>query len=262
MFVDDEINQYRLGIRIVDRSKRATVESDRFVLRFPYDTKLIDLVKAQSKNGNGSVVFNHDDKVWYMAITESNLNWIVGVAANHAIELDQQIQTMYENMLAMENTDYKIELVETATGFAITNAADSLVDYINEHLGGFAAENLLLLADNSSVLGYTLSASVQSKLEDVYGPEKATMICARQKTYKNNEKSLEGVLRYAAMVNRLPIHIYETGTPKKDTENIIYLNRGKGPEVKPKLLVSMSSLMIGSKKESWIANAEKIIILE
>jgi exosome complex RNA-binding protein Rrp42 (RNase PH superfamily) len=58
------------------------------------------------------------------------------------------------------------------------------------------------------------------------------------------------------------VHVYDIGVPKSNTEEIIYLNRGVDIDVKPKLMVTLSGLMIGSKKQAWVTNAEKIIILE
>ena len=79
---------------------------------------------------------------------------------------------------------------------------------------------------------------------------------------KRAEYKLEQIIEYASMVNRLPIHVYDTGLPKEDTDAIVYLNR-KGPlDIKPKLLVTMSNLMVGSKKQGWLTNAEKVVILE
>lgn len=73
---------------------------------------------------------------------------------------------------------------------------------------------------------------------------------------------MEYLIGYAKLVNRLPVYVYETGIPKADTADIVYLTRSKSLDIKPKLLVSMSSLMIGSKKESWRNNAEKIMVIE
>ena len=73
---------------------------------------------------------------------------------------------------------------------------------------------------------------------------------------------MDQIVEYAKLVNRLPVYVYETGIPKADTQDIVYLSRSNALDIKPKLLVSLSSLMIGSKKESWRNSAEKIIVIE
>ena len=264
VIIPDVLDQFRLAIRIVDRTKTITLVGDHFEFKFPYDTKLIDATKSQARKGVGSVVFDFDNKVWKFSLTENNLNWLVAMASmeNSQIQVFPEVMQLYDKLIETEKVEYRIEMIETETGFEITNAAESLIDYINTNLGGLGKDNLLTLADNSAVLGYELHPNIVRKLQDIYGTEKTKLILAREKKYKNSEEALEAVLRYATLVNRLPIHVYETGVPKKDSENIVYLNSGKGHNVSAKLLVSMSAYMIGSKKESWIKNAEKIITLE
>lgn len=259
----DVLDQFRHTIRVVDRTKTVSLLEDYFEFRFPYDTKLIDLVKKQARQGTGYVAFDYDAKVWRLALTENNLNWLMAVSATNAeIQIDPRVQDLYNKLLESETKEYQIELVATQNGYTITNAADSLIDYVNEKLGGFGPDNLLVLADNSGVLGYSIHPDLIAVLNKLYGEEKTKLIAGREKKYKNSDQALEAVLRYATMVNRLPIHVYDLGEPKKDTDDIIYLNRNKGHDVAPRLLVSMTSVMIGSKKESWIKNAEKIIYLE
>lgn len=257
----ESLNQFRLGIRTIDRTKSVTIDRGQFLVKFPYDTKLIDLIKKQIREGHGTAAFDGDTKAWRLALTESMLNWIMGVAPTNEFTISDEVTELYESMLVVEQQPYKIELQVQAGEFVITNAEDSLVDYINEHLGGFGIDNLLALADNSQVLGYTVAPKICAGLEEVYGPM-WKLICNRYSTFKKSEVSEDQLLEYAKLVNRLPVYVYETGIPKEDTEDIVYLTRSKSLDIKPKLLISTSSLMIGSKKESWRNNAEKIIVIE
>ena len=254
-------NQFRLGIRTIDRTKSVTIEDDQFVIKFPYDTKLIDLVKKQLKEGQGSVLFDKDKKVWRLAQTESMLNWIMAVAPMNEFVISNEVTALYDAMVAVEQQPYTVELQVRAGQLTISNAEDSLVDYVNEHLGGFDIDNLLTLADNSEVLGYTIDSDIRAGLESVYGPM-WKLIGNRYSTFKKSEITMEYLIGYAKLVNRLPVYVYETGIPKTDTADIVYLTRSKPLDIKPKLLVSLSSLMIGSKKESWRNNAEKIMVIE
>ena len=257
----ESLNQFRLGIRTIDRTKSVTIEDGQFVVKFPYDTKLIDLVKKQLKEGQGSVLFDKDKKVWRLAQTESMLNWIMAVAPMNEFAISNQVTQLYDAMAAVEQQSYAIELQVRDGRLTVSNAEDSLIDYINEHLGGFDIDNLLTLADNSEVLGYTIDPEICTGLESVYGPL-WKLISNRYATFKKSEITMEYLIGYAKLVNRLPVYVYETGIPKEDTADIVYLTRSKSLDIKPKLLVSMSSLMIGSKKENWRNNAEKIMVIE
>ena len=257
----ESLNQFRLGIRTIDRTKSVTIEDGQFVVKFPYDTKLIDLVKKQLKEGQGSVLFDKDKKVWRLAQTESMLNWIMAVAPMNEFAISNEVTELYDAMVAVEQQPYAIELQVRDGRLTVSNAEDSLIDYINEHLGGFDIDNLLTLADNSEVLGYTIDPEICTGLESVYGPL-WKLISNRYATFKKSEITMEYLIGYAKLVNRLPVYVYETGIPKADTADIVYLTRSKSLDIKPKLLVSMSSLMIGSKKENWRNNAEKIMVIE
>ena len=257
----ESLNQFRLGIRTIDRTKSVTIEDGQFVVKFPYDTKLIDLVKKQLKEGQGSTQFDADKKVWRLAQTESMLNWIMAVAPMNEFVISNEVTELYDAMVAVEQQPYAIELQVRDGRLTVSNAEDSLIDYINEHLGGFDIDNLLTLADNSEVLGYTIDPDICTALESVYGPL-WKLISNRYATFKKSEITMEYLIGYAKLVNRLPVYVYETGIPKEDTADIVYLTRSKSLDIKPKLLVSMSSLMIGSKKESWRNNAEKIMVIE
>ena len=259
--VPEKLESFRLGIRIVDRSKSVYIDDNQFVVKFPYDTKLIDLLKKQARQGEGSVKFDYDKKMWILGMTEYNLNWIMTICPPNEFTIHESITALYEKMLSVETTGYKICLRLADDQLILENAESSLLDYL-ENIGGISMNNLLKLIDVSAVLGFTVDENLMEQVDNLeYGPDRRFLV--DRKTVCNKDKmSIEQVLEYARKVNRIPIHVYETGLPKDNTEDIIYLNRGVGPEVCPKLLVTTTSLMIGSKKQSWVSNAEKIVILE
>lgn len=258
----EKLDQFRYGIRQIDRTKKIFVHNEKVIVKFPYDTKLIDTVKKQVKVGKGMAKFDAESKEWHMALTEDMINWAVTVGEANGFEIDSSIMTYYNKILEKEKEDYKIELVKTDTGYTITNAAPSLIEYINEHHGGFGHDNLLHLVDASEVLGYTVDKWLYNELFAQVDVSFGLMISRRKHTFKSDKVKLEQVLEYARKVNRLPIHVYETGLPKSNTDEIIYLNRNADANVIPKLLVSTTALMVGTKKQAWLANAEKIFILE
>jgi len=264
IIVPDVVDQFRTPLRIVDRSKSAKIENGLFVIRFPYDVKLIDAMKAQMKQGNGRAEFDHGAKLWHMAQTESNLNWIMTMKELYGIEVSAEIENLYMQMLAVEQQDNRIRLHKTDTGYAISNADSSLLNYINDTIGELTDDNLLRIVDSAASLGFEVDDAIKAQVCDLLGNNKE--LCAivnnRTSVIKQDSMSIESIVEYAHLTNRLPVYVYTTGLPKDDTDEIKYLNKGKNYHVFAKLMVSYTSTLIGSKKESWQTNAEKIIYLE
>jgi hypothetical protein len=260
VYLPEQVTKFRLGIRQIDRSKNIKLIDNKFEIKFPFDTKLIEAIKKQASLGQGTVEFNSDIRVWYMALTESNLNWIIAISEIYQFNIDSGVLELYDKLMAVEKQEYKIELIENAQGFEITNAARSLIDYIQNRLGGFGPDNFLMLVDNSQVLGYEISLPLLQRLKNEY---RQFYFLIKNRKLKRNKKNttLEQLLEYARVVNRLPVYIYDTGLPKVDSDEIKYLSANKPIDIVPKLIISHSDLMIGSKKQSWLTNAEKVFYL-
>jgi hypothetical protein len=261
----ENFSKFRLTIRTVDRSKRAFIGDNCVVLKFPYDTELIEMVKRQSKDGEGSGTFNYDNKEWIFAITESTINWICSISDKHQIELDRSITDLYIKILECEQQSYAIELVDIGTGYDIVNAAESLKDYIQTNLGGFGYDNLLRLIDNAPVLGYTIPNKIliefYSKHKNKLTVRQRLCLSRSKRSFKKNELELEEFIEYARKTNRLPVYVYATGLPKTSTNEVKYL-RHESIDTKIKCLVSESRLLVGTRKQAWLKQAEKIFYIE
>lgn len=259
--VPENLDKFRLGVRTVDRTKSAFIENNQFILKFPYDTKLIDMVKKQAKVGEGSMSFDSDRKIWKLGMTEHMLNWIMAICPGNDFLIDDSIISLYQKMLEVEKQKYDICLTVDEDNILITNASNSLLAFL-EKCGGLTYSNLLSLIDISSVLGYSVDKTLLDQLKNLDYGSNLEFVINRKTVCSKDTVSLDDILNYARKVNRLPVYVYDTNLPKKNTDEIVYLNRNVSPTISPKLLVSFTSMMIGSKKQSWISNAEKIIILE
>jgi len=259
--VPEELDKFRLGIRIIDESRRIYIRGQKLIVKFPYNTDLIATIKYWVATGNGSSSFNSVTKEWELALTESAVNWACTVGVQNQFEIDPAVAELFEIIIQVESRPYAIELISDGDGYSITNATDSLKAHIDNRLGGFSGSNLITLVDNAPVCGYNISKPILDDL-GVVSPELFQLLTNRITKLKRAEYRLEQIIEYASMVNRLPIHVYDTGLPKDDTDEIIYLNRKGRINIKPKLLVTMSNLMVGSKKQGWLTNAEKVVVLE
>jgi hypothetical protein len=256
----DALDNFRYGIRQVDRTKSLAIKDDKLILKFPYDTKILPLVKQMSKDSDGYAKFEYDSKYWVLGLTEPNLNWSMALAQANQFVIDPTVQNLYNLLLDVEQTEYKIELFQIGDQLKISNATDSLVEYIEQSLGGFSFSNLLKLIDYSSVLGYSVCESLQKIIindHKLFYP----LLINRQVTLLQSDWSLDILEKYAELTDRLPIYVYDTKVNLKETDKIKILNKSAASDIAPKLLVSTTPMMIGPKKQSWLANSEKIIIL-
>ena len=68
-------------------------------------------------------------------------------------DVDADVVELYEKIIQCEQQLYEIKLVKTDTGYTILNAAQSLLDYVNDKLGGFDEDNVHV---EPSLLPYSL----------------------------------------------------------------------------------------------------------
>lgn len=263
--VPENISSYRMAIRQVDRTRRAFIRDDKIILKFPYDADLITAVKIQAKQGDGSGIFLGEEKVWQFGVTESVVNWICAVSEKYNIEVDKSVTDLYVKILDCEQQPYAIELVDTGTGYDIVNATEYLKEYIAVNLGGFGYDNMLALIDNAELLGYTVSKELllnfYSKFRNELTVRQRLCVARRQRYFSKNKLGLEEIVEYARRTNRLPVYVYATGLPKPSTDEVKYL-RQETVDTKIKCLVSESRLLVGTRKQAWIKQAEKIFYIE
>lgn len=271
---------FRMPVRKLDRSRRIWLDDQRIGLRFPYDRALIDSVQAHKKSSQGSMIWDNDEKVWWMGLTESNVNWAVAWGEAYNFEIDSLVRDMFNQIIAAEQTVYEIKLVATADGYTITNAAPSLIEYIETNLGGFGPENAVKLIDYSGVLGYTYDKDLmRPTLLDIFKDQRNTHVVP-------GEGQLDLIFAYAEITNRYPVCIYDPGLKGVDLSGfeekdivrfntsgrtkscdynihdvkVVYANKIPSTwDYDIPLLVSTQELMYGGKRMEWLQRAEKVI---
>jgi hypothetical protein len=277
---------FRLQPRKIDRTRTLSLTPECMILKFPYDKSMIAELQEYKKNSQGNMHWDHNSKAWHCGITEANVNWLVTWSSQHGFEIDPAISEMFEQILVCEQTPYEIKLMLTQTlqglGLTITNAAPSLVDYINEHLGGFGLENAVKLIDYSGVLGYTYDENlIRPALLDIFKDQRSAHIVRTADGY-----SWDRIFDYAEIVGRYPICIFDPGLIGVDLSRfderdilrfntsgktktcdynihdvkVVYANKIPPTWTYPvPLLVSTAHLMHGGNRAIWLNTAEKII---
>ena len=264
IIVPERLDNFRLGVREVDRTKSASVHDGVIWLRFPYDADLIRNVKDFSQKSQGFLHWDRKDKVWKMSLTEYNVGLVMTFFKDKEFIIDPVIENIFDQILECEKTEYRIELVKDHDRYKITNVENSLVKYLESELGADCWTDLIGLCDLAEICGYTISKEVESDLKAVV---KKTVIfqLIRHRKFGISTEEFDDLVEYAKLVNRLPLHYY-TGVvdiATKSTNEIIYMGSTTRVPVdqKIKLLATTTSLLIGSRKQSWLQNAEKIVEL-
>lgn len=276
--------QYRYPIREINREKRMIMVEDAIHLSFPYKEDMITEIRNFVKHSHGRCEWIREQKVWRVALTEYNLNYLITWAATRGFEVDQKLLDLYEKILLVEQQPYEIKLIKTKQGYEITNASRSLVDYVETHAG----QDLVKLIDLAGVLGYTVSDEVAIAAAEVCGVDFVAFALERELRISHSEKNYKSLLDYCKITNRYPICVYNPGAviPEflyaeglevvefnhngETTSSEEEVNRAKliyARRIPPKtcnlhipLLVSTMEMMYGGRRLEWLNKAERIVV--
>lgn len=202
--------KFRVTPRRMDYRRSLFIKNEKLIAKFPYDTKLIEQIRAFKKTAQGTCEFDVDSKEWVFGMTEYNLNWVNTLAVSNGFDVDVEVKILIEKLNDAEKTPYVIELVVDGTMLNITNCPHGLREYINQHLGGFELTNLEKLADHSGELGYTISDDLKLAMTQQYSNLFVKIAEMKEaKLQQITQEQFEEILQYAISVNRLPLVIYE-----------------------------------------------------
>jgi hypothetical protein len=191
------------------------------------------------------------------------------------------VREIFYQVLECEQQPFEIKLVQQADGYIITNAANSLIEYINTRAGGFGLDNLVKLIDYAGLCGYIIDDAVKvpSLALRYIGGKHAIHL-------EPSEDNLNMIFDYAEITDRYPICIYnptlfdldlsrfeegdivrfdrngKTSTSEYDPYSVKVIYAQKIPttwDFPVPLMVTTFEMMFGGKRMSWTNRAEKII---
>jgi hypothetical protein len=278
------VPKYRRTLRMIDRSCSLGLRGDQLELKFPYDVKMIEVIRDFLKQSQGGGVFDKNSKTWLIDRSEFNINYLVSWCKANNFHIDPTVQAWQDAIVAMEAQPYAIELARDATGrLTIANAEFSLLEYLQEQNIGFEESDLLRLADLSSVLGYEISNDLRMELDAKIGSDMSVLVTAKEYDIHGDPSLIERIYRYAQLVNRLPVVVYFSD-PSQDLNmwqrvlgpDVVHVHRGRelpnfdAHQViittlpvrdvgRIPMLVSHNGLMLGAEKIMMLQNSEKII---
>jgi hypothetical protein len=276
--------RYRKSLRIVDRSKRLWMDTETMYAKFPYDQTMISQLRELLANRQGKAKFDKTNKVWAIAISEFNVNFLVTWAQGHGFDIDAELLLVMQEIMQIEASPYRIELVINNDNLSITNAPDSMLEYIEKQNISMSMNNIVQLADLSSVLGYTIHPDVQQVLDTTVGTDISVFLSPRWYELHGDAINLSRAIRYAQQANRLPVVVYDPAPENSlpmyqnlmGAENVTVLKNRQVTDlseiktpvlfthramhlIRMPLLISHAGLLVGAEKQMMIQNSEKII---
>lgn len=279
---------FRLGIRNIDRRRMLFIQDDRIVLKFPYDTQLINDIRELGKLSQGVWAFDSKERSWKLAITESNIIAAGGFAVNHQFEIDEEFNKYFRAVLDCEQKSYEIKIVRDNEKLIIQNAAGSLIEAIGSRCG-FDLANIDSLVDNSPVYGFTVDQNIQQDIVTKYSSRICNLMIAQESKFSPESDSTvyQDLVRYAEITGRYPIYVYEPDLSDRLYKNfvtqnfnpediyrvkhlnpvsdiidkkIIYFNKYTAGWNQPiSLLVSGQGMMHGGEKTLLLQRSEKVV---
>jgi len=281
--------QYRHPLRDMDYSCYVRLSERCLQVKFPFHPLRVDDFRKFSGDSHGLANWSREQEVWNVALTEYNVNWVCTWAQSQGgFSIDPEVQKLFDNIKKIETEPYSIQLQLTDGQLAITNAADSLREYIQENLGGFEFANLMKLVDHSSILGYTVDPTIAQALHMHLGTAHYNLMSNREiRIDPDQPDALELVLDYADANQRWPVvifepsqfnhglHILERRYPAESItrlhktaqrKNIQYTRYIHATVVVRDLehiplLVTTAGLLFGGDRQLMISHAEKIVYM-
>lgn len=282
--VTDHIDhpKFKLPIRQVDRRRIIDVVDNRIEIKFPYDQDLISKLRADAASVPGSLRWHTDRHAWVASLIEPRIIWAKEFASLNNFEIGAEFEQILD--LVLDQEDYSIRLIETASGYQIENAAQSLTDYIDDNIG---YNDLVKLVDLSPLLKYEVSETITNSLSTRLDPLVIELLLSRShnSTYQHEITNVDKIVAYAQITNRWPIYVYESGSKqlynqmhelfkpneiisqghhllsKDDLKNtkVVYFSHWKTATNNMPLLITMHTLLIGHRRQQVAALAEKIV---
>ena len=201
---------FRKALRMVDRTQSVDMVDGKIHMRFPYNQAWITTIRDMLKDSQGGAKFNKDAKTWTFDLTEYNVNWIVTFAQANKFHISEELAALQDEIVRIGSQSWGIYLTRDDAGqLVFVNAEQSMLDYIQEQGLELRDDCLLKLADLSSVLGYKVDDALWQEVDAIAGSD--ITVFMRDRTYElhGNFGQIDRVIRYAQLVNRLPVVIYD-----------------------------------------------------
>ena len=154
--VDDAINNLRLPLRSIDRSRWIKIESvddtDYIAVRFSFNKKLIAVIDSLRTKRENKNLYNEEKKIHYFPLTELNIFNIVNLLKDKGFTIDKELAEKYEIIEIMVNN--KNNYIPGVYGFKLENLDSKAIEYVISDIGSEPdSNNLALYNDRKHLYG-------------------------------------------------------------------------------------------------------------
>ena len=155
--VDECINNLRLELRTIDRSKWIGVRNvngtNYLAVRFTFNKRLISAIESLRTSGiEKEKITDTDNKINYFKLTEKNIYRIIEILKDRKFTIEDEVNIQYEKLQMMMNN--KNNYLPGVYGFKLKNLNKKAVDYIISDIGEQPSpENLALYKDRETLYG-------------------------------------------------------------------------------------------------------------
>ena len=162
-FTDNDLNNLRLPLRVIDRSKTISlvereyidlfgnVKTTMIAIRFPYSNKMIkyiEFIKLLQKNKK---LYDTKTKTHFIELTEDNIYKTVEKFKQANFEIDKNVELLYDTIKYFIDSEQKYK--PGIYNFELKNTHEKLLDYAYSLLGKPTKNNYTLYWDRRNTLG-------------------------------------------------------------------------------------------------------------
>lgn len=282
--------KFRNPFRVIDEKKEIDLSGDQIEIKFPYNKDMIEEIKKFAEHSQGRCAWYRDDKVWRAALTEYNLSWLIAWGNKNKFEIGQFLRDLFKELQQVETTKFSITLTQKNGQLVFENVADSLLSYVNGHIGEVCKQNLLALIDHSSMLCYQVDPLVYDLLE-VDIPDAVKRLMTERQLIDPHTDPISTMLtakQYAESLDQFPIFVYEPDLSNtlltaarqcfnEDEIQTVGIKRTKSIGINPKirvvhclkpithidipLLISSAGLIAGGERQMMLQRSRKVVYL-
>lgn len=283
----ENLNVFRQAFRVIDEVKHIDIVNEEIIMQFQFDKKLIDELRDFANTSQGKCYWDRDSRQWRLALTEYNINWAHAWAKVNGFEISSQVQKYNDLVIHAESQPYAIQLQQHDDQLEIVNASDSMMRYIQDHIGLMGTHNLLALVDQSAILGYSVSDHIIKKFTEKFGKALTDLMLNTQCQCDDKDltQAIRDIKAYSEETKRYPIVIYEPDLSNKllsafreifAADEIDIIGNGKKNRdfahnakvvhsIRPvtrhriPLLVTAAGVITGGERQMMIQKSEKVV---
>jgi hypothetical protein len=200
--VDTIKNNVNLPIREIDRSRWIKIvyrdESPSIAVRFTFQKKLISAIEDIRKEIQDKNEYDKVNKVHYFDYSERNLFTIVEAFKQNNFELSEEVQTIYNKLLAFCKEDY----VPGIYNNEVKNLHPNGLELLEDELGKLDSDNILLYKDRSFKYGISVDNTCANTLAEKIAHRTEPSINIDETTYPIDKTllALEELYRYPVLM--------------------------------------------------------------